>query len=284
MMKIQPISDTFGAEVTDVNLADLKADQFRQIEIAWNTYSVLVFPKQGLNDEEHLQFTRRFGRLERGLKKQGKPRPGAISNVDKSGNIVPNSNIQARFNIGNSVWHTDSSYKRVGAKASLLAAHVVPDQGGETEWADMRAGYDALEVQLKDWLSDKIAIHNFRWSHAWHGGLEILNKEELRELPPVEHSIIRKHPDSGRMILFIGRHASHIVGEPLETSRKLLRELTDNAARAPRTWKYSWQPGDIAIWDNRCVLHRGHSFPADQARVMVRTTVAGDAPDNEWAA
>ena len=86
------------------------------------------------------------------------------------------------------------------------------------------------------------------------------------------------------MILFIGRHASHIVGEPLETSRKLLRELTDNAAKSPLTGKYSWNPGDLAIWDNRCVLHRGHSFPSDQARIMVRTTVAGDAPDNEWAA
>ena len=283
-MKIQPISETFGAEVTEINLANITTDQFQQIESAWNTYAVLVFPGQGLTADEHLHFTCRFGKLERGLKKHGKPRPGAISNVDASGNIVPISNIQARFNIGNSLWHTDSSYKRVGAKASLLAAHVVPSQGGETEWADMRAGYDVLENHLKEWLSDKIAVHNYRWSHAWHGGLEILNNDELQELPPVEHPIIRKHPDSGRMILFIGRHASHIVGEPLETSRKLLRELTDNAAQSPRTWKYSWNPGDLAIWDNRCVLHRGHSFPSDQARIMVRTTVAGDAPDNEWAA
>lgn len=283
-MNIEPVSETFGARVSDVDLAHLTDDQFHAIEGAWHRFAVLLFPGQNLANDDHLDFTRRFGRLERGLKRSSKPRAGAISNVDAAGDVVAPTSLQARFNIGNSVWHTDSSYKRVGAKASLLAAHKVPSTGGETEWADMRAGYDALDADMQRWLAGKVAVHSYRFSHAWHGGLEILTDEELGDLPPVEHEIVRTHPDSGRKILFIGRHASHIIGEPLESSRKLLRELTDAAAQPPRTWKHAWQKGDLVIWDNRCVLHRGHAFPPTEPRVMVRTTVAGDASDNEWAA
>jgi alpha-ketoglutarate-dependent 2,4-dichlorophenoxyacetate dioxygenase len=192
--------------------------------------------------------------------------------------------LSSRFNIGNSVWHTDSSYKSTAAKASVLAAYAVPASGGETEWADMRAGYDVLGTSMKAWLEDKVAIHSFRFSHAWHGGLEVLNNADLANLPPVEHPVTQEHPDSGRKILFIGRHASHIAGQPVAASRKLLRRLTDQSAQPPRTWKHQWSPGDLVIWDNRCVLHRGHAFDPQQARVMVRTTVAGDAPDNQWAA
>ena len=115
-------------------------------------------------------------------------------------------------------------------------------------------------------------------------GLELLSAEDLEDLPPVEHPVVRTHPATGRKNLFVGRHASHIIGQPEAESRKLLRVLTEEAAQPPRTWKHQWQPGDLVIWDNRCVLHRGHEYPHEEPRVMVRTTVAGDAPDNEWAA
>ena len=283
-MKIEPVTEAFGAVVSGVSLTTLSDNEFHAIETAWFQYAVLLFPTQRLTESEHFAFSRRFGRLERGLQRGSRPSAARIANVDANNRFLPPTSLPSRFNIGNSVWHTDSSYKSTAAKASLLAAHVVPTAGGETEWADMRAGYDVLDDSMKTWLEDKIAIHSFRFSHAWHGGLELLSDEDLANLPPVKHPIIQMHPDSGRKILFIGRHASHIVGQPVPASRKLLRRLTDQSAQPPRTWKHQWSPGDLVIWDNRCVLHRGHAFDRQQARVIVRTTVAGDAPENEWAA
>ena len=283
-MKIEPVTESFGAVVSGLSLAALSDSEFCAIETAWFHYAVLLFPTQCLTESEHFAFSKRFGRLERGLQRGSRPSAARIANVDANNRLLPPSSLPSRFNIGNSVWHTDSSYKSTAAKASLLAAHLVPTTGGETEWADMRAGYDVLGDSMKVWLADKVAVHSFRFSHAWHGGLELLSDEDLAHLPPVKHPIIQVHPDSGRKILFIGRHASHIVGQPLPASRKLLRQLTDQSAQPPRTWKHQWSPGDLVIWDNRCVLHRGHAFDPQQARVMVRTTVAGDAPENEWAA
>ena len=270
-------------------MATLDDAGFRAVEDAWHRHAVLVFPKQHLSDADHIAFTRRFGRLERGLTRRasdGRARGaglGRMSNIAKDGSVVDEEHIQARFQRGNREWHSDSSYKRVGAKASILAAHVVPEEGGETEWADMRTAWEALDPERQAWLADKTAVHSYRFSHAWHGGLEILGKEDLEGLPPVQHPLLRVHPATGRKSLFVGRHASHILGEDEEASRQLLRDLTKEACQPPRTWRHRWQPGDIAIWDNRCVLHRGRPWPAGQARVMARSTVAGDDADNEWA-
>ena len=279
-MQITPCDATLGAEVTGIDLAELTAAQFQKIEDAWHTHAVLIFPGQRLTDDEHLAFTRRFGRLELGIRR-GSSNLSRLSNV-KDGAVVPPSSLQARFLVGNTYWHSDSSYKSTGAKASLLAAHAVPDKGGETEWADMRAAYDALDPAMQDWLADKVAVHSYEYSHKPFGGMEILGPEELKHLPPVEHPVVKVHPATGRKNLFVGRHASHILGEDLAESRALLERLTDEGAQPPRVYKHRWRVGDLVIWDNRCVLHRGHRWPDDQARTMVRTTVAGDDPDNEW--
>ena len=247
-MHIQPSNATLGATVTDIDLAKVDDASFKAIENAWHEFAVLVFPGQHLSDDDHIAFTRRFGRLERGLKRRRNDASvGRLSNVDKDGRVVPGEELQARFQRGNRDWHSDSSYKRVGAKASILAAHVVPNDGGETEWADMRAAYDALDATTKDWVEGKTAVHNYHFSHAWHGGLELLSARELDDLPPVEHPLVRTHPGTGRRNLFVGRHASHVIGEDLETSRLRLRELTGWACRPPRVWGHRWQPGDIAI-------------------------------------
>lgn len=282
-MHIKPSEATLGATVTGVDLASLDDATFAAIESAWHRYAVLVFPGQALSDDDHIAFTRRFGRLERGLTRRATRGLGRLSNVDKNGDVVPPANTQARFQRGNREWHSDSSYKRVGAKASILAAHVTPSTGGETEWGDMRAAWEALDASMQEWLADKVAVHSYRFSHTWHGGLEILSDAELADLPPVEHALKRIHPDTGRPNLFVGRHASHILGEDVDTSRHLLRDLTRQACQPPRVWGHRWQPGDIAIWDNRCVVHRGRSWPPGEARVMARSTVAGDEADNEWA-
>ena len=281
-MRIEPSGATLGATVRDIDLATIDDAAFQAVEAAWHRHGVLVFPGQGLSDADHIAFTRRFGQLEKGLKRRAGGGLGRLSNV-RNGVVVAAEDLQARFQRGNEQWHSDSSYKRVGAKASILAAHVVPDAGGETEWADMRAAYDALDATTRNWLADKIAVHSYRFSHAWHGGLELLNEQELDDLPPVEHPLVRVHPATGRKSLFVGRHASHIVGEEVASSRRMLRDLTAAACQAPRIWGHRWQPGDIAIWDNRCILHRGRPWPPDQPRVMARSTVAGEDANNEWA-
>ena len=281
-MEIRPTGATLGAVVTDVNLGELDDASFAAIESAWLEHAVLIFPGQSLSDDEHLAFSRRFGVMEKGNRSSQGTGLGRLSNV-KDGEVVAPDHLQRRFQRGNMEWHSDSSYKRVGAKASLLAAHVVPVSGGETEWADMRAAYDALDDVMKARLDGAVAVHSYRFSHTWHGGLEVLSSEELERLPPVEHLVVRVHPETGRKSLFVGRHASHIVGEEVDTSRALLRDLTSSACRAPRGHTHRWQPGDLVMWDNRCVLHRGRPWPDDAARVMVRTTVAGAERENEWA-
>ena len=282
-MRIEAVNSEFGGIVHEVDLAQLSDEEFQEILHAWWRFAVLLFPKQTLSLEDQFAFSRRFGRLECGLRQSSEPSVGRIANIDRDGNLLAEDNLARRFNIGNSVWHTDSSYKVVGAKASLLYARVVPPKGGETEWADMRAAYDQLDQQTQEWLSEKIAVHHYSFSHAWHGGLELLSEEDRENLPPVEHSMVKTHADTGRKNLFIGRHASHILGEDLFDSRKLLRRLTQNATIPENTWRHKWDVDDLVIWDNRCVLHRARYFPAEQPRAMLRTTVAGDGEANSWA-
>ncbi|MEM7020816.1 MAG: TauD/TfdA family dioxygenase, partial [Pseudomonadota bacterium] len=269
-MKITPVEATLGAIVEDVELAQLTDADFEDIEAAWHQHGVLVFRNQHLSNEEHLAFSKRFGRLEMGLKRGPSSGLAHMSNITKDGGVAKTTSLQHRFHLGNTYWHSDSSYKSVGAKASLLAAHVVPEEGGETEWADMRAAYDVLDDEMKAYLDSKGAVHSYVYSHTWHGGLEIISEEDVKQLPPVVHPIVRTHAATGRKNLFVGRHASHIVGEDEEASRALLKKLTEDACQSPRTWKYKWQPGDVCIWDNRCVLHRGHMWPEDQKRYMIR--------------
>lgn len=280
-MKIAPVDATLGAIVDDVDLASISNSEFDKIEGAWHEFGVLVFKDQHLSDADHLAFSKRFGRLEMGLKRGPSSPLARLTNVTADGGAAAPSSLQYRFHVGNTFWHTDSSYKSTGAKASLLAAHIVPEEGGETEWADMRAAYDILDEDLKQFLTGRSAVHSYVYSHSWHGGLEVISAEDIKRLPPVVHPLVRVHPQTGRCNLFVGRHASHIVGDDEYESRALLKKLTEDACQPPRIWKHKWRPGDLAIWDNRCVLHRGHLWPEDQKRSMVRTTVAGDG-DNEW--
>ena len=273
---------TLGALVTDVDVRTLSDREFAEILALWHERAVVVLKGQHLNDDEQVAFSARFGRFERGLRQASNSKLAVLSNLTPQGEVVEPTALQARFHEGNLQWHSDSSYKCVGAKASLLSARLVPDEGGETEWADMRAAYDALDEVTKRRLEAKIAVHSFAYSHTWHGGLEILGEGDIDHLGPVHHAVVKQHPETGRRSLFVGRHASHIVGEDEAESRALLRQLTEQACQTPRVWKHRWEVGDIGIWDNRCVLNRGHRWPAEQGRSMVRTTIAGDEPDNPW--
>ena len=286
--EITPTDATLGAVVSNVRLNALDDVAFTAILEAWHAHAVLIFPGQHLSEAEQVAFSRRFGPLERSLTKTHTKHDPAIihlSNVKKDGSLWEAKSDTGRLLQGNNYWHTDSSYKRIPAKASLLVAKVVPKSGGETAFADMRAAYDALDPAMQAWLAEKIAVHSYAYSQGKVGGTGAITRDEWDALPPVEQPVIRTHPATGRRNLYIGRHASHIVGEDPDESRKLLEGLCTEACQAPRIHVHKWDVGDLVIWDNRCVLHRGLGHPPDQPRRMVRTTVAGDSDEaNEWVA
>lgn len=284
-LSIEPVAGaTLGARVRGVDLRHADDASFDAIEAAWHEHAVLVFPEQHLDDAAQIAFSRRFGALERLIVKDvPNPEIGMLSNLRPDGALIEPGGSYALFLLGNTFWHTDSSFKRVPAKASLLSARRVPREGGETEFADMRAAWAALDPVLADWLAERRAVHSYRYSQGLIGGVDVLSEEEWQALPPVEHPVKRVHPATGRPALYVGRHASHLVGEDEAESRALLEKLTYEAAQPPRVFAHRWSEGDLVIWDNRCVLHRGRTWPADQARVMARTTIAGDEADNEWS-
>ena len=283
-MEIEPGEGTLGAVVRGARLGALADDAWRGIEDAFHRFAVLVFPGAHLSEAEHIAFSQRFGTLERTLSKRDeRAEVSLLSNVDAGGTVAKPDDKLGLFLKGNRFWHTDSSFKKVGAKASLLRAVEVPASGGDTEWADMRAAWDALDAATQQRLEGLTAIHSYAWSQGQQiGGATILTQREWDALPPVTHPVVRTHPATGRKSLYVGRHASHVVGMDVEEGRALLRELTANACQPPRIFRHHWRAGDLALWDNRCVLHRGHPWPFEERRVMKRTTVAGEG-DNPWA-
>ena len=281
-MNIVPSTATLGATVTGIRLNALSDRDWRVIEDAFHQYAVLAFRDANLTESEHIDFSRRFGALERTLSQRtDKPEISLLSNVAKDGEIAKPDDNLGLFLKGNRYWHTDSSFKKVPAKASLLRAVEVPDTGGDTEWADMRAAWDALDPDTQQRLEGLVAVHSYAYSQGKVGGIALLNKREQDALPPVRQPVVRVHPATGRKNLYVGRHASHVLGMPRDEGRALLERLTEDACQAPRIFRHHWRAGDIVAWDNRCVLHRGHPWSFDQPRVMKRTTVAGDG-DNPW--
>jgi alpha-ketoglutarate-dependent 2,4-dichlorophenoxyacetate dioxygenase len=179
--------------------------------------------------------------------------------------------------LGNRMWHSDASFKATPAKYSLLAAYVLPSWGGETEFADLRAAYDALPERMKVQIEDLVAEHDIFHSRRVLGFLDYL-EEEQRALPPVPQAVVRVHPGSKRKSLYLGSHASHIFGMSVPEGRMLLHDLMDHATRPEFVHTHRWQVGDLVIWDNRCTLHRGRQFDADEPRDMRRTTTTDDGP------
>ncbi len=283
---VRKIQDTFCAEITGVSLSvPLGDSDFEIIRNAFHASAVLVFPNQPLNDSQQVAFSRRFGPLERSLKTSfgGPPEISNITNADENNRLYGDGDARNVFSLGNQIWHTDSSFKVVPAMASALSARVVPPAGGETEFADMRAAYNALTDSMKAGIADLVAEHSFAYSQG-QISLEALSDGQIDELPPVQHRVVRVHPVTGRKALYIGRHASHIVGMPLEDGRKLLADLLEHATQPRFVYRHNWTVGDLVMWDNRCVLHRGRPYDmAKHHRIMHRTTLAGDTADNPWA-
>jgi alpha-ketoglutarate-dependent 2,4-dichlorophenoxyacetate dioxygenase len=278
-LTITPLTPCFGARIDGVDVTALDDATFRTIREAFEEYSVLVLPGQTVDDEQQIAFSRRFGPLETTISTN--PAAGTYiarqSNIDiKTGELIQPDDRRIVYQLANQLWHSDSSYKAVPSLCSLLSGRIVPPEGGATEFATTRAAYDALSEEQKQHLEGLSAEHNFGWSRE-QVRPGFLTPEELAEVPPVRYPVVRANPVNGRKALFIGSHASHIVGWPVEDGRVLLKELVTHATQPEFCYRHQWEAGDLVIWDNRATLHR--ATPYDSARyprLMQRTTVAGD--------
>ena len=279
---VSRIDATLGAVVTGLSLARMDAPTWKVVEQAFHDHAVLVFPGQGLTEAEQIAFASRFGDIEL-LAPDPEQKAVAISNQKPDGTVMAPDEHRFKSLRGNEGWHTDSSYMPLAAKASVLSAQVVPSAGGETEWADMRAAYDALDEVTRRRIAGLSAHHSLYHSQAAIGHVVTTGAgygfhTKGAPLRP----LVKVHPVTGRLALFIGRHAYGIPGLPEAESEKLLGDLVDFACRPPRTYAHRWRPGDVVIWDNRCVLHRARPYDYGQVRVMRHTRVAGD-PATELA-
>jgi len=274
--RITPIDATLGAVVIDITLSGMDAVTWKAVEQAFHDHAVLVFPEQHLTEEEQVAFANRFGNLEL-LTPDPEQKAVAISNQKPDGTIMGPDEHRYKSLRGNEGWHTDSSYMPLAAKASILSAQVVPSAGGETEWADMRAAYDALDEEMRRRIAGLSAHHSLYHSQAKIGHLvETGAGYGFHTKGAPLRPLVKVHPITRRPALFIGRHAYAIPGLTEAESEKLLTDLLDFACRPPRTYAHRWRPGDVVIWDNRCVLHRARAYDYGEARVMRHTRVAGD--------
>jgi alpha-ketoglutarate-dependent 2,4-dichlorophenoxyacetate dioxygenase len=279
---IRKLTPVFGAEITGVDLTRLDDATFEHIEDAFETYSVLVFPNQNLDDDAQIAFSRRFGELE---KTQGHiannfqvKHVSEITNLDPDGKLMAPDDPRVLYRLGQRNWHSDSSFKRVPAKASLLHARKLPPNGGDTQFASLRAAYDALPDARKRELEDKVAIHHYAYSRR-NGGYALTNEAEDKRFPPVPQAMIRANPVNGRKALYVGSHASHIRGMPEEEGRALLKELLDFATQEQFTYLHHWKVGDLVVYDNRAALHRARPYKiTEHPRILHRTTVMGEGP------
>ncbi len=276
MPTITPIAASFGAVVTDIAIPTMDAAEWRAVEDAFLEFAALVFPDQHLSEDEQIAFGERFGDIEL-LRPDPTKKAVPISNLKEDG--TPYGPEEARFKTlrGNEGWHTDSSYMPLAAKASILAAIQVPGEGGETELADMRAAYDALDAETKGKIEGLSAYHSLYQSQAKNGfkaktGQSYGYHTKGAPLRP----LVKTHPVTGRKSLFIGRHAYEIPGMPRDEGQALLDDLLDFAARPPRTYAHKWQPRDVMMWDNRCILHRACPYDHTEIRIMRHVRVAGE--------
>ena len=278
-IEFTPLHPTLGAEVRGVDLTrPVMPEIFAEIDAAFNRYGILVFPRQPVTDEQQLAFSRLFGPLEvnpnyAGAKMRLRLDVADISNLDAEGRVLARDDRRNLFNIGNQLWHTDSSFKHVPAKCSLLSARELPSHGGETEFADLRAAWDALPDARKRKFQGLVVEHSIFRSRS-QIGFANFNDEIFKELPPVPQALVRHHPASGRTSLYLASHASHIVGWPVEQGRALIEELIAFAIQQQFVYQHRWTVGDLVMWDNRCTMHRGRPYDDTQRRVLHRTTVS----------
>jgi alpha-ketoglutarate-dependent 2,4-dichlorophenoxyacetate dioxygenase len=242
-----------------------------------------VFHDQNITDEQQIAFTRNFGEIENSAggnitqphQKRLDPLMNDVSNLGQDNRPLARDDRRRLFNLGNQLWHSDSSFRAVPAKYSLLSGRVVVARGGNTEFADMRAAYDALDGETREVVEDLVCEHSLIYSRGLLGFTE-LSAEERAMFAPVRQRLVRTHPVSGRRSLYLASHAGAIVGWPMPEARALLRDLTEHATQPQFVHVHQWRQYDLVIWDNRQTMHRVRRFDDREVRDMRRTTVAGD--------
>lgn len=291
-LAITPLHPLFAAEIGGIDAGRaLDAPAVEALTAAINRYAVLVLRDQRLNDDQQIAFASNFGRPEINIgvyrsadqRRLERPEMADVSNVNARDEVHRREDQRRMFNLGNMLWHTDSSFRYPPGALSMLYAHAVPSSGGETEFADLRAAHDALDAATRALIADLRAEHSIMHSRATLGFTEF-SETERAALPPVVHRVVRRHPGSGRTTLYLASHASHIIGWPVPEGRLLLRDLIEFATRREFVFVHHWRVGDLVIWDNRCTLHRGRPFPAEERRDLRRVTTSDTAATLEQAA
>jgi alpha-ketoglutarate-dependent 2,4-dichlorophenoxyacetate dioxygenase len=283
---IRPITPDFAGEVSGIDLTRaLSPAEVSAIDDGMDRYAVLVFRDQNITDEHQIAFSENFGALEhtaggnvtRPDQKRLSPQMADVSNLDQNHRPLPRDDRRRLFNLGNQLWHSDSSFRAVPAKYSILSGRIVVDKGGNTEFADMRGAYDALDDETKAEVEGLICEHSLMYSRGLLGFTD-LTAEERAMFRPVRQSLVRKHPKSGRKSLYLSSHAGTIVGRPMPEARAFLRDLNEAATRPENVYVHRWRQFDLVMWDNRQTMHRVRRFDDNLVRDMRRTTIAGDAP------
>ncbi|WP_345817067.1 TauD/TfdA family dioxygenase (plasmid) [Paraburkholderia sp. PREW-6R] len=280
-LNLARLHETFAAEISGVDLANPDEDALERIASAIDEYGVVVVRGQTLQNDEQVAFASRFGPLElsvtryRSGTKQRIERKEIVdvSNLDENDRPRAMNDRLRMLLLGNRLWHTDSSFRATPGALSMLYAGVVPPEGGETEFADTRTAYETLPRALRNRVEDSVAEHALMYSREQLGFTDF-SQEERDALPPVQHPVVRVSPAHGRRALYIGSHASHIVGLPVPEGRMMLRDLLDHATARETVYVHHWRVGDLVIWDNRCTMHRGKAYDESYPRDLRRVTTS----------
>ncbi|MBU8873546.1 TauD/TfdA family dioxygenase [Reyranella sp. MMS21-HV4-11] len=290
---VTPAHPDFAAEIAGVDVSrPLNPADRQAIEDAIDRYAVVVFRGQTLDDEKQVAFARNFGPIassalklrHRDIKHRIESSDVAdISNLDGDGNVLKPDARRRLDGLANRLWHTDASFRAVPGALSMLYAHVIPEEGGDTEFADLRAAYDALPEAKKNELEGLVAEHSI-WRSREQLGVVQYTDEERASLPPVPQRLVRTHPGSHRKTLYLAAHASHILGMPVADGRLIILDLIEHATQPRFVHAHRWAKGDLVIWDNRCTMHRARPFDTTKVRDLRRVTTRDVASTLEQAA
>jgi len=279
-LHIEPLHPELGATITGVDLSQaLSVDTVEAIQRAVDEYSILRFPNQECSDEMQLAFTRTLGEPEPNhviLGREGRVEFfGTIGNVTASGEQLGNDHKQMIFLSGNNMWHSDSSFREIPSRFSIMCAYEVPEEGGTTQFVSARAAYARLPEDLQTRMEPMRVIHDYTFSRS-KVGADAVTPSHAASLPPVEQKLVRRNPRHRQSNYYVGSHAREVVGLDESESRLLLDDLLERATASEHIYTHRWTPGELVIWDNRCLLHRGTGFDADAYRRLMRQTrVAG---------
>jgi alpha-ketoglutarate-dependent 2,4-dichlorophenoxyacetate dioxygenase len=281
-MQIVPLGPGYAAELRGITLAEVAADDavYAVVRAALEEHSVLAFRDQDVTDDIQLAFSRRFGPLE--ITKVGSQGTGThlviLTTIDENGKVVPPDSRLALRNKANQLWHTDSTFKRVPALASVLSARIIPARGGETEYVSTRHAFERLDAPLRERLTNSFAWHDYAHSRGQIAP-GLASPEERAALPPQCWRMVWKNPVNGRNALYLASHAYAVEGMDQTMAQKLLAELMAAATVPAASYVHQWRKGDVVMWDNRATMHRGRPWPAHEARLMVRTTISASDAD-----